>query len=314
MDLYRYIPSPLRVAEDRFFLPIPFNRVLAVDQDSNYLYRDFDLDNLALCKHSGSKYYCPGQNYYKKRDSSNCLMNLYLNQLKGIADTCTFLPMKASQDFLVQLTVDTFLLYQSEEAQLSVRCSKNFRKSTTISFQGVRKLIIPPGCRARSRSYTFEGEIEISVLDDQLTPQVQQATNLSAFFPQDVITEEIDQVIEELNLVGSEKGVKVRDIATLLRKSREKKIWEFSLGIVGTIVALIVIFLLVYCCCCRGQTCTLPTIRRRSLRRRAGRADSEEARNAPTIEMVPLREPPAPIRKAPGTPHAMRHAPQYHEP
>ena len=252
MDLYLYLPSPIRLTHDRFFIPNPATTVVAMSKDRTK-YRTMSRADLALCHKTGSKHYCPGQNYLSKHPSQSCLMALFQNQLKSIADLCPFLPTQSGRDYLIQLSSWAFILYQAKDGPVSVDCYGKGGGTSEHSFQGARMLTIPAGCKATSPGFTFEGEVDLFFQEQELAPHFQHATNLSKYFPYNVNTAEFDLVMREVGKIGSTKGIKIRDLAQILRESRAKWRLELSLGIAGTIIAVLVIAFLVWCCCCKKE-------------------------------------------------------------
>ena len=253
MDMYEYIPTPLEITKDRFFLPNPAHTILVVDPVDTSKYRSMSRGDLSLCRHSGSRYYCPGQNFYRKHVGESCLMDLFQNRIKSIADNCPFVPLKPNHSYLVQISPIEFVVYYPGEGErLIVVCGGSAGKSETIQIAGVRRLVIPSGCRASSTSFNFEGEVDIFMQDDNLAPRFHTVANLTSYFPKDLLTAELDEVMEDLHLIGSPEGVKIKDLASILMKSRNKYKFEFSLGIVGTIVAFLVLLLTVFFCCIKA--------------------------------------------------------------
>jgi hypothetical protein len=267
LDMYEYVPCPIRVAHDRFFLPNPKATILAVDPSTGTFFRTMTRSALGLCRQSGSKYYCPGQNFYKKEITRSCLMNLFQNRLDGIADTCPFVPLTSTEDYLVQLSAEEFLLYQSRSNRVTVRCEGTLAPQG-VSFQGLRKLRIPAGCRANTLRFSFDGEVDVLVQDNLLAPHFQHAANLSSFFPMDLLSSEIDDVLSEVDMIGSTEGVKVKDLVKMLTASRHQQLFRFSLGVGGGLLVLLVLGLVLYWYCCRRKSASsscVPCIKRRRL-------------------------------------------------
>ena len=88
--------------------------------------------------------------------------------------------------------------------------------------------------------------------DDNLAPRFHTVANLTSYFPKDLLSAELDEVMKNINLIGSPEGVKIKDLASILMKSRNKYKFEFSLGIVGSIVALLVLLLTIFFCCIKA--------------------------------------------------------------
>ena len=257
LNLYKYIPCPLRVGPDRVLLPSPEGTLLALNIQAQSQFRTMNAAELALCKSSGNRYYCPGQNFYRKTQEGSCLMNLFSNQLKLVVDSCRFKPLDSNDDYLIQLDATSFLLYHHSNLQANLVCSGD-SKMRTENFAGLRKLTVPPGCTVATVFFTFEGEIDVLMLDQRLTPRFQVAANFSKLLPYSVRKAELQEVMDQASLIGSEHGVKVKDLAKALIASRTVDTWEFSLGIVGTIVLLLVICFIIFCCCCTsaGNLCS----------------------------------------------------------
>ena len=252
MELYEYIPTPLQVAKDRFFLPNPEHTILVVDPVDTTKYRSMTRGDLSLCRHSGSRYYCPGQNFYRKHVKESCLMDLFQNRLKAISENCPFVPLRADESYLVQIGPIEFVVYYPKGERVFVVCGGSNGKSETVTIVGVRRLVIPAGCRASSDSFNFDGEVDIFMQDDNLAPRFHAEVNLTSFFPANLLAAELDEVLENAHLIGSPEGVKIKDLAKILTESRNKYKFEFSLGIVGTIVALLVLLLTVFFCCIKA--------------------------------------------------------------
>jgi hypothetical protein len=274
LDLYEYVPSPIRVTSDRYFLPNPSSRVLAVDTGRATLFRTMSRAELAMCRQSGSKFYCPGQNFYRKEAVEDCLMNLFQNRLDGLAHTCPFTPLKAAEDYLVQLTTNEFLLYHANSNRVSVQCGPTTGLDAE-TFQGLRKISLPAGCRATTLNFVFDGEIDVMVQDDRLAPHFQHAANLSSFFPPDLLSAEVDELLAETSLIGTEHGVRIKDLVTVLKASRTRFRFHVGIGIFGILIMLLIILFCCYYCCCRKGGKCLPRVSFGDKRRRQRRSGGE---------------------------------------
>ena len=285
LNLYRFIPCPLTVGADRAFLPTPIDNLLALNIRNHVQFRTMTLTDLALCKSSGNRYYCPGQNFYRKKSDQNCLMNLFNNQLDSVVDNCRFTPLGRDKDYLIQLSANDFLLFHDGDFQVSMTCNDDIIRA--VNFEGLRKLHVPPGCLVTTRSFTFEGEIDILQLDQRLTPHFHLAINFSNAVPTAVRTAKLSEVINQASLIGSDHGVKIKDLARALIASRTVDTWEFSLGIVGTIVLLLVICFIIFCCCCTsaGNLCASCKQACNSCRTKSPPADSSPRED---YEMRPM--------------------------
>ena len=332
LDLFEYVPTPLPV-NDKFLLPMPEDQILAVDPRSASLYKAMSKSDLTTCKHSGHKYFCPGQNYYRKLEKPSCVMNLYLNRLANIAEECSFQVMKEKSDYLVQLSPHEFVLYHATNSRVSMNCKYfgNLQPEEAKEFfQGVRKVIVPPGCTAQTNAFTFQGQIDIFAMESHLSPHLSTALNLTEFLPMDLVRSDVQEVMEELSQVGSSDGVKVRDLVTMLKKARSQRLWNLSLGIGGTILLVLVVLLILYCCCCtdrkwlrcppwkkstdQATESSSPSLRQRFsdlLAKDVVEAEPEVERFVSPLTrpiVVPTREP-----GSPATPHRSRRAITYED-
>ncbi len=66
-----------------------------------------------------------------------------MNRLTGVVEECKFHPIPTGQDFITQLSAQEFLLYQANPEWVTIDCGHEKR---LINFQGLKRLIIPPGC------------------------------------------------------------------------------------------------------------------------------------------------------------------------
>ncbi len=77
-------------------------------------------------------------------------------------------------------------------------------------------------------------------------PHYQIALNFSTYLPEGLGDEELNAVMEELSLLGSPEGIKVRDIGAIVRSSRGQVLFRIGISAVAGGIILVG----AYCCCC----------------------------------------------------------------
>ena len=231
LDLYEFIPTPLKISEDKFLLPKPEHTVLAVDPESHTLFRTMDRSELARCQASGGRYFCSNQNYYIKDTDRSCLFNLFTNKLDKVNKLCPFLPLGPTDPFLAQIAPTEFVFYQPHENRIILRCGSSSGETDSASFHGVKRLVIPPGCRVNSPSHTFEGELDLLSMEGTYSPHIQRALNLSQLLPTELDQAELKRVLEESRKVGHQNPLVIRDLVTSLKLARSTRLWHWALGI-----------------------------------------------------------------------------------
>ncbi len=88
--------------------------------------------------------------------------------------------------------------------------------------------------------------MDVLIQDDSLAPHYQIVLIFSTYFPKGVGDEELNAVMEELSLMGSLEGVKVRDIGAIVRSSRGQVLFKIGISVVMGGIILVGI----YCCYC----------------------------------------------------------------
>lgn len=243
MDLHEYVPTPLTVSSDLFFLPKPVHQILAVSKRDQTTFRPMTREDLGLCHHTGSMYFCPRKNYNRKLSESSCLMALFQHRTLIMAEKCRYQPMEARGDYIRQLGPNKFVLFQAKENMVSLSCPgpHNGGYVPTTRFQGVRELYVPAGCRANTISFVFTGEVDIFVQEELLAP-LMPGVNVSDIFPVEVMQAETSAIMAEISKIGSPEGVKVKDIATMLRNTQTESYIQIGSGVLGLITFLMFIF------------------------------------------------------------------------
>jgi hypothetical protein len=248
LDLYKFLPGPIRIGEERFLIPKPEAQILAIGSHSSTQFRAISEVDLASCKELGRRYYCPGQNFMARDVDHSCLFNLFHNRQHEMVELCQFSVMPPGKDYLVQLDPSNFLLYQATPGIVTIRCPHH-RGTSVTPFSGLRRINLRPGCKAMSTQFTFYGELNIHLTDESLQPVIQVATNLTKYLPKDISGPEFDSVITQIQQIGTTKGVKIRDVATELRNERRQHWINLALSVGCGVVLLILLAIILYYCC-----------------------------------------------------------------
>ncbi len=99
-----------------------------------------------------------------------------MNWLTGVVEECKVHPIPTGEDVIMQLSAQGFFLYQANPDRVTMHCGLRMKSA---NFQGLRKLMIPPRCRATSAQFAFDGEVDVLLQDASLAPHYQTALNVS---------------------------------------------------------------------------------------------------------------------------------------
>ena len=244
MNLYEFIPSPLQVAPNRFVIPTPQHSYLAVQATTESLFRSMTDFQFKSCNRLGRIYYCQGQNYYNKDVTSDCLASLYQGRASQVLDNCEVSVSKPEHS-ITQMNLTSFLVFHKHTQVINRKCP-SWSQSDSITFQGYRMIDVPPGCFCTSQSFHFQGARSIYSGPELIS---RRPANLSLHFPTSLSEMEFDKIEHHLALVGSTKGIKIKNLATLFERERtENTIKLVSLSIFSLIVLIASLW---FCCKCK---------------------------------------------------------------
>jgi hypothetical protein len=240
LDLYEYIPVPIPLTQSKFVIPAPAAGLLAVSP-GKLLFRTMSHSALHDCDRLLDLYFCHRQNLYDKRYTDDCMVALYNSDYAKVGERCPIL-VQPKEDFLVQLNSSHFVLYQPELGDVERRCGGIIDRAR---LRGLYTVHVGAGCRVDSRSYIFDGALAIYSEGSELQ---QRVMNFSKVVPRE-LRDELEQLNEkelaELKLVGSTKGVYVRDLVKEFADRRRNFGYTVGLGSLIAVVGLIVL-----CLCC----------------------------------------------------------------
>ena len=227
MQLMEYLKIPLSLGgSSRFILPVPEAELLAISTTQN-LYRPISKSELNACTRVAELHYCRQDNFLDKRFHESCLVALYLGDHVKIGQNCR-VKIQPTQDYLVQLNATTFVLYQHERSYIDLECSG--RKEAPYSFVGVRKVTIQPGCTVSTRSFVFESAQGVFGEPEWIE---QKVFNASWAISADILTRlqfASDKFYQRLSDMGSEKGIRVRNLVQEFADEEKATLYNFGLG------------------------------------------------------------------------------------
>jgi hypothetical protein len=241
LDLVEFVSVPLNIGEaTRFMMPLPEGEILAISRGLN-MFRTMKKSSLAECSRVAELYYCKQDNLFDKRFQSSCLVALYNADHAAITKNCRF-QVQPANDFLVQLNGTTFLLYQPEKSYLEQSCGEVKSKA---SFQGIRKINVPPGCSVSTQSFVFDGAQGLFGDPTDIEQKIFSAPEVMSEALLYKLGNISEQEYARLAEVGSVAGLKIRDIIAEFKAQETTSIITIGLG-----TCLLIVFTCLICLCC----------------------------------------------------------------
>ena len=256
MDLYKYVPTPIQIAQDsKLYASITNqdNMYLAVSGDGT-TYKTFSVRDIQECTKFQNKFYCPNSIEYKSIRPS-CLVSLHKNNITEIRSFCDLSIHNHISD-AIRLDESTYILIETDPTELTVRCDHGYYKNQMI--QGVVRIGMKPGCTAFTRYLTFKHpRFEPSVTTGEVL--LNSRIDVRQWFERDVpITTYLDVARELIGEVG--RSVPLKDIHHLAKFRHElasikgQTSWPsfftklFPGGLISQIITYIVLVAFMYVC------------------------------------------------------------------
>ena len=132
MDLYKYVPTPIQIANDsKLYASITNqdNMYLAVSSDGT-TYKTFSVRDIQDCTKFQDKFYCPDSIYYKSVRPS-CLVALHKNNITEIRSICDLMINNHISN-AIRINEATYILIETEPTELTIRCDHGFYKTQMI--------------------------------------------------------------------------------------------------------------------------------------------------------------------------------------
>ena len=180
-SLYEFIPTPMKVDSNITGLvqikpPKPF---LAVYQDQETLF--FTMSSTSTCPLFRNRVRtCHDHPVLRKRRAPDCTFSLFSSDTNGVLNTCPIHALPRLPDIWT-IRPDHYLLYHPDESALTISCqNKPSDTIFTTSFSGLKRLSLPPRCRAFTDVSTLTHFP--TLLREQLVLNV-SATNIADVLP-----------------------------------------------------------------------------------------------------------------------------------
>ena len=243
-------------------------QLLAVTEDES-MFRIVDTKSLDECTKTTNWYFCPNRNVYDKRIKSDCLMNLFTGDEKGISHNCVWSAAPA-QDSVLQLGPNLFMIFHAEESGIRLRCPNSPEEFG--SFQGVRILTIPSSCRAYTDAFVMDGQSEFSVSLDSFSAR---ALNWTAVLQMHKFTpESFSAALTRLHSVGNSDDLTIAQARGKFDEDSSWRIYGWVVGLVmGATMMMMGIWISLRCCIGRMEFPLLWPQLRRFWNRCMGRED-----------------------------------------
>ena len=231
IQLYRYIPAPVMMHDGHTILPKPGKHFLAVAEDGS-LYKELSQEELSFCHHLGDMYNCDDSGFSLRTRSESCLMALFDRAPATIADSCAFVA-HVEVDRIMQLGPNEVLLYQSHVRQSGTVYVSCPGRSDTVEYVGMKRIIVPAGCYLKSRSFFFDGAS--SLVTSPISLKIQEFPVQDVFSPHFNDSLWITTMMQSLNRVDREDGMKIRDIKAMYANEHS----TFTIGIALWVVVAV---------------------------------------------------------------------------
>ena len=169
-------------------------KYLAINQDFT-LYAT--LHDLEKCIPMRNTFICNDISILRKvGKNSECLIDLYLNEIDRAKRTCNF-RIVPNKDFAVRLTNDKIYISVANKTGLTEKClGKSAVTKTTI--EGPNIILIKPGCRIQTSNFIFKRNRNI--ISEDATPVLiqTQASELWKIIPKNPEYDEVTKLLDEM--------------------------------------------------------------------------------------------------------------------
>ena len=252
LELYRFVEAPIDLSSlprngghqsRHLWIPKPEGQLLAVSP-SRALFRPMEEEEFGLCRAIGRVHYCPSNNFYDRRIRKSCIASLFLNEAEDIRDTCEWEP-KPREDHLSMVAANKFILYQSLEGTVERHCGTNH---SSVTFSGVRQIIVNPGCRAISTNFVFDGALNVYLDPDEITTHWINLDPDSVQIPDD---SDIQALFQKMEAHGQKRSLTFRQLNEVYWQHQHSRF------IIISIITLVVVVSLLILCCVSFSTCPI---------------------------------------------------------
>ena len=257
LQLFHYVDFPAQVGPNQFIIPRPTYEFIAVN-NLRSTFKELTSGDLLLCDHTPELYICPSHAIDVKAEET-CLVALFTGQGKGIKTYCPY--HQATRDAVLQKRQNQFQIFFKEMQTITFSCQDS-HSVLSRSFQGIRELTLPDGCKAETNAFVFESTK--SLHGHTIPLRVQQLPYLSTkeLQPQEgslmETVADLEQAMKETSLRGQQD--------TLMAQADMEKTMTsgFDMWKHGPMTIILVLFALIGlgfsiwgCCWCRRECLAL---------------------------------------------------------
>ena len=237
LKLFQHIPTPItagkyQIAVDDRAEP----RYLAINQDFT-LYAT--LHNLDKCIPMRDTYIWNDISILRKvGKNSECLIDLYLNEIERAKMTCNF-RIVPNKDFAVRLTNKKIYISVTNRTGLTEKClGKSAVTKTTI--QGPNIILIEPGCRIQTSNFIFKRNKNI--ISEDATPVLIQteASELWKIITNNPEDEEVTELLNEM-MQDKQTGFKIVDVMQKFNLRKVHKTSKITKSVTLTTSAIVIV-------------------------------------------------------------------------
>jgi len=248
LNILEFLPFPLGLTvhssgdkddpQSAYMIPKLDRPIFAISTDDSYQ-MTLAPEDLLSCQKYSNVYFCDELNVFDRRMQEACLPALYARNLPGIKKECMW-TTKTSRDFALQLSTHEFLLFQTDDHPIKLICDD--APTLQENVQGARQIYVPPRCHLLTRSFKFEGQLDLNLY--------RPATIVNHFnFTAALIEASGDDGgilahVKEYNLAGTDKGATIDHIAEHYRQvtvGQTHRFWSLGVGIgLGLLISIIV--------------------------------------------------------------------------
>jgi len=238
MQVYRFLPIPFDLPETQgheyFTMSRPQRNVLAVSEDE----ADFKLlsdATWASCTHFLGVAYCPNSNLYRKGSAASCLLAVYKKDVTEIHRRCRF-SLSPSTDFALEVSDHSIILYHAKLTEIRLDCFLP-RRTEKTSFQGLRRVTVPPACRLNGHHFLFDSAVDLYL---KPTVVVTSYFNISTLIQgTDLPASDMLSIYKMLAKVGSADGLTIDNIAKKYDAVKHQHLMNWGFGSISTIALLV---------------------------------------------------------------------------
>ena len=207
MNIFEFIPLPVKL-HDSYIQIVTDKNILALETRRHQLYKELNKEELDSCFTHMATSYCKNANIVQTKKENSCLLAVKENVPTRIKENCNVSPFPETEK-IIQLDEQNFVIYLPKRSQVHVDCEKHRYLQSHI---GLVKLKLHGKCTVNLDQHSFETTPEIYTPPTNI---VHEIISLDQIFSDKEAEQVMNYVHEKLSLVGSDKGLKIKNIPRL---------------------------------------------------------------------------------------------------